>query len=167
MPVRIMSLHKSLIFSVSYNFSCPKTSFLNNEVKINMNSYCTYSSYANLSEELKHVKSSREMKEFLQHQIQCHVQIFEYQVDGILTRNISNTLNSIFFPRLCETCNNTCEDIAVFYLKKHHIFPVIVIAFAVISLLGNGITIIHEILILIKLKDTPGAKAKNFTKYWS
>ena len=52
----------------------------------------------------------------------------------------------------------------MFYLKKHHIFPVIVIAFAVISLLGNGITIIHEIHTLIKLKDTQGAKEKKLYK---
>ena len=129
-----------------------------------MNSYCTYSNYANLSHELKHVKSSREMKEFLQNQIQCHVQIFEYQVDDILTRNMSNNLNSIFFPRLCETCNNTFEDIPVFYFKNHRIIPIIVIAFAVISLLGNGITIIYEIQTLIKLKDTQGAKEKKLYK---
>ena len=129
-----------------------------------MNSYCTYSSYANLSDELQHVKSSREMKEFLQHQIQCHVQIFEYQVDDVLPRNTSNNLNSIFFPRLCETCNNTYEDITDFYFKNYHIIPVIVIAFAIISLLGNGITIIHEIHTLIKLKDTQGAKEKKLYK---
>ena len=105
------------------------------------------------------------MKEFLQKQIQCHVQIFENQVDYILTRNMSNNLNSIFFPQLCETCNNTYEDITDFYLKNYHIFPVIVIAFAVISLLGNGITIIHEIQTLIKLKDTPpDAKEKKLYK---
>ena len=161
-----MSLHISLIFfSVSYNFSCPKTSSLNNEVKINMNSCCTYSNYANLSDELEHVKSSREMKEFLQHQIQCHVQIFEYQVDDILTNNTSNNLNSIFFPQLCETCNDTYEDIAIFYFENYHIIQFFIIAFAIISLLGNGITIIHEIQTLIKLKDMPpDAKEKKLYK---
>ena len=130
-----------------------------------MNSYCTYSSYANLSDKLKYVKSSRKMKEFLQNQIQCHVQIFENQVDDILTRNTSNNLNSIFFPRLCETCNNTDEDIMDLHLKYRHIISVIVIAFAVLSILGNGITIIHEIQTLIKLKDTPpSAKEKKLYK---
>ena len=161
-----MSLHITLIFfSVSYNFSCPKSSPLNNEVKINMNSCCIYSNYANLSDELEHVKSSREMKEFLQHQIQCHVQIFEYQVDDILTSNISNNLNSIFFPQLCETCNDTYKDIAIFYFKNYHIIQFFIIAFAIISLLGNGITIIHEIQTLIKLKDMPpDAKEKKLYK---
>ena len=120
-----------------------------------MNIYCTYSDYVNLSDELKHIKSSREMKEFLQHQIQCHVQIFENQVDDILTRNTSNNLNSIFFPQLCKTCNNTYEDIPVIYFRNYRIIPVILIVFAVISLLGNGITIIYEIQTLILLKDTP------------
>ena len=130
-----------------------------------MNSYCTYSNYANLLGELENVKSSREMKEFLQNQIQCHVQIFENVVDDVLTKNTSNHLNRKFFPQLCETCNNTYEDITIFYLKNHHIIPIIVIAFAVISLLGNGITIIYEIQTLIKLKDTPpGAKEKKLYK---
>ena len=129
-----------------------------------MNSYCTYSNYANLLGELENVKSSREMKKFLQNQIQCHVQIFENVVDDVLTKNTSNHLNRIFFPQLCETCNNTYEDITIFYLKNHHIIPIIVIAFAVISLFGNGITIIYEIQTLIKLKDTQGAKEKKLYK---
>ena len=130
-----------------------------------MNSCCTYSNYANLSDELKHIKSSREMKEFLQNQIQCHVQIFENQVDDILTRNTSNNLNSIFFPQLCKTCNSTYEDIPVFYFRNHRIIPVILVGFAVISLLGNGITIIYEVQTLIKLRDTPpDAKEKKLYK---
>ena len=132
-----------------------------------MNSCCSSSKYANVSVELEQVKSSKDTKEFLENRIQCHVRIFENQVNGISSRNISNNLNSIFFPRLCKTCSavndGSNKDIFIYYFEKRYVI-VAVITLGIISLLGNAITIIYEMQTLIKLKDTPGAKEKKLYK---
>ena len=151
------------MFSVQYNFSCSSNTASSNAsgqyvvVKTERNKN---TNFVNFVDELKRVKTSQSMKEFLENHVSWTVRIYEVYISDT---NVSKNSNQLFYSHLCAPCKNpqsVVENIDYyffFYLDK---FYILILIFGLVCIFGNGTTIAHELYALMKRKVTPAKEQK-------
>ena len=136
-----------------------------------------------MSQELKGVKSSREMTEFLEKHIRWNVFVQTENINSGSNPEMpnkfthpeecsqtSNTINTIFSHELCNNCHNTADkendsqqcrnlsSITLSSILENYSEPFITMG--VLSLLGNLIALIYEIKTLIQLSKRDAKEVK-------
>ena len=91
------------------------------------------------------------MKEFLERNIFWNVRIYKPNSIDISSRNYTKDFSKLFFSRLCDSCVIP-EGVADNNDDRHHIkkYYSLVVILGVVSLIGNVVTFVHEIMILSK-----------------
>ena len=153
-----------MIRSVYYNFSCSSNATSNNSARRyviktdrNSNGNRTY-----FIDKLKDLKTSRNMKEFLEKYVRWKVKIYDAEDFYNSATNTSNNFNLLLFARLCATCNNSENDprnISFFVIGYLDRLYLVILTLGLVCIFGNGITISQEIKSLVKRKLT-GAKER-------
>ena len=147
---------------VQYLYSCPSTSALNKSrekyviVKTDVNFNTT--NYSTLLNQLRQVKSSRSMKDFLENYISWYVKIYAATDFDSLLRYISNNSQPIVFSELCDTCSNSDEKNMFFETVEK--FYGLLWVLGLLSLLGNVMTIIYELKMFMKQNRTSAKESK-------
>ena len=153
------------MFLVRYHYSCPSNRTLANSggqfivTKTDTNIVAADSS---LIKELGRVNNSRNMKEFLENHIRWQVGIYSHDESKTLYDK-ANKSNNLIFSRICASCDDPNQDddsndgLLVFHVGYYFIA---IIPIGLVSLLGNGITAIHEIKKVISLKTNEAKERK-------
>ena len=103
------------------------------------------------------------MKTYLKTYIWWKVQIYKTEDFYNFATNNLNNFNLLLFQELCSPCDRqdgAVQNTRFFFLLYVDKFYILILAFSLLCIFGNGITIAHEIHCLIKRKITDSKERK-------
>ena len=95
---------------------------------------------------------------FLENYIHWHVRIYAVENNSVVLEKSPNKSNTQLFSNYCDTCSSS-DDGPIFSTIENNY--VVVLITGIISLLGNGTTIIHELMLFIRQKHKNNEKERN------
>ena len=156
------------LFLVTYLYSCPNasrnTSSKRQYMLVKTDRSTGLLNRTNIAKELALVKSSKNMKDFLEKKVRWNVRLYDLESFGNSSVNMMNfsdeqlevydkNFKNLFVSDFCKSCKlprPNSVDSFNHYLENYYVIFVIL---GLLSLFGNGIAIFHEIQTLIKQKN--------------